>query len=62
MSIIGAIEKAALECGTILNLIEFAYDNGYYEKDETTGDWILSKHSLQEIADIFTNGFDVLNY
>lgn len=62
MSIIEAIEKAAYECGTILNLREFAYLNGYYEKEECTGDWFLSKKSLQEIADIFTDGFDVWNY
>ncbi len=62
MSIIEAIEKAAYECGTILNLVEYAWNNGYYEKEEITGDWILTKHSLQAIADIFTDGFDVWNF
>lgn len=62
MGVIEAIEAAAFECGTILNIREFAYLNGYYEREKITGDWFLSKKSLQEIADIFTDGFDVRNY
>lgn len=62
MSIIEAIEKAARECGNILNLIEYAWNNGYYVKEDITGDWVLPKQSLQAIADIFTDGFDVWNF
>ena len=62
MSIVEAIEKAARECGNILNVVEYAWNNGYYEKEDITGDWILSKQSLQAIADIFTDGFDVWSF
>lgn len=68
--LIAKIEKAALECGTILNLREFAWYNGYYTKHEIIDDegnildyeWVITRQSLQEIADIFTDGFDVMNW
>ena len=69
-NLIDAIESEARRCGTILNLREFAYYNGYYETvyiEDSDGnivdtEKILTLKSLQEIADIFTDGFDVLNY
>lgn len=68
--LIEAIEAAAYECGTILNLRRFAYENGYYTMEYTEDSdgnildaySVLTMSALQEIADIFTDGFDVLNY
>lgn len=60
--IIRAIEDAAYECGTILDVRQFAAENGYLEQDPITFDWDISYTSLREIADIFTEGYDTLVY
>lgn len=61
---IEAIIDAAYECGTIMSaydLREFAFTQGYYSID-SEGNRYLSKQDLQDLADIFTDGLDILNY
>jgi hypothetical protein len=60
--IIRAIEDAAYENGTLgLDVIEYAAECGYghYTLD---GEWYLDRDDLQQIADIFCDGFDAINY
>lgn len=67
-----ALLKAIRECGTIMEmdeLLELAY--GVYGETEYTEDEdgnlvdtrrIYTRQGLQEIADIYTDGFDCINY
>lgn len=67
-----ALLKAIRECGTIMEmdeLLELAY--GMYGETEYIEDAdgnlvdtrrIYTRQGLQEIADIYTDGFDVINY
>lgn len=67
-----ALLKAIRECGTIMDmdeLLELAY--GVYGETEYTEDEdgnlvdsrrIYTRQGLQEIADIYTDGFDCINY
>ena len=64
--------KAIRDCGTIMNeseLLELAY--GVYGENEYTEDAegnivdvrrVYTLQGLQEIADIYTDGFDCTNY
>lgn len=71
--IIDAIIKAARECGTLLTecgLYEFAFSYGYYTVVEILDDdgnlldteKRFTRQDLQELADIFTDGLDVINF
>lgn len=67
-----ALLKAIRECGTIMEmdeLLELAY--GMYGETEYIEDAdgnlvdtrrIYTRQGLQEIADIYTDGFDCINY
>lgn len=67
-----ALLNAIRECGTIMEmdeLLELAY--GMYGETEYIEDAdgnlvdtrrIYTRQGLQEIADIYTDGFDVINY
>lgn len=67
-----ALLKAIRDCGTIMEmdeLLEIAY--GMYGETEYIEDAdgnvldtrrIYTRQGLQEIADIYTDGFDVINY
>lgn len=69
--IIRAIENAAYECGTIgLNVRRYAFENGYYTYEEVLDadgnlvevNKVLTRKDLQEVADIFCDNFDAINY
>jgi len=65
-NLIRAIEKEAYNCGCLdLNVREFAACNGYQLMKPICPEADLYKLDLdvlQEIADIFTDGFDVRAY
>lgn len=70
-NIIRAIEDAAYECGTIgLDVRKFAFENGYYSYEEVIDadgnlvdcNKVLTRKDLQEVADIFCDNFDAINY
>ena len=70
-AIISAIEDAAYDCGCVnFNLREYAQEYGYYTRvsvidgngNEVDHEYIITRKSLQEIADIFAPGFDAINF
>ena len=70
-NIIRAIENAAYECGTIgLDVRSYAFENGYYTYEEVLDadgnlvevNKVLTRKDLQEVADIFCDNFDAINY
>lgn len=70
-NIIHAIEDAAYECGTIgLDVRRYAFENGYYTYEEVLDadgnlveyNKVLTRKDLQEVADIFCDNFDAINY
>ena len=70
--ILTALLDAIYECGTIMTideLLDLAYGEfGFTEYIEDADGNIVDSHraynrqSLQDIADIYTDGFDALNY
>ena len=69
--IIDIIEEEACKLGIHrFNLRQYAYNNGYYQTHYIMDDdgnvvdteYVLTRQAVQDIADIFLDGFDVLNY
>ena len=61
-ALVAAIEDAAWDCGTKgLDVVQYAYEQGYGHYEWPTGDWVLTRQDLQAIADIFCDNFDAIN-